>query len=179
MSGGVIGDGGCSGIGDSGGVVPRGGGGGCDSSIPSRFAMYFSKGGGSLSGLDCMISDVDGELCIEGGDAGSGGSAGGSGASSGGDGGGAGGGGDGESSNESSNEGEDVVLDASFISPSSVSGEDGSPNNMLMLVGTLRGYTGPKFIVHFLAMGGSCRCCLLAAALVGACACIWCCSVGH
>ena len=83
---------------------------------------------------------------------------------SGGDGGGAGGCGDGESSSEGESE---EVLDVSFISPSSVSGEDGSPNNMLMLVGMSRGRTDPKSIVHFLAIGGGHQCCLPAAALVG------------
>ena len=104
---------------------------------------------------------------MEGGDAGvNAGRVGGSVVVSGGDGGGAGGGGDGESSSES--EGEEVVLDSSFISPSSVSGDDGSPNNMLIFRGPSIGANGPNPAVHFLATGGVIGYCLLPAASVGA-----------
>ena len=84
---------------------------------------------------------------------------------SGGDGGGAGGGGDGESSSEGESE---EVLDDSFISPSSVSGEDGSPNNMFIFSGPSSGENGPKPAVHFLAIGGGIGCCWSPAASVGA-----------
>ena len=102
---------------------------------------------------------------MEGGDAGGNvGRVGGSAVGSGGDGGGAGGGGDGESSSEGESE---EVLDVSFISPSSVSGEDGSPNNMFIFSGPSSGADGPKPAVHFLATGGVIGYCLLPASSVG------------